>query len=83
MACGGCGKNRKKAQSKISIYRNDKKLPNSSRNTNWKPNTIKTGNIQTYCPMCKSIMRVMNKYDSSARVIIKKYACPNPSCNNK
>lgn len=83
--CGGCGSRRNREKSKIEIYRNTKKLPNDrSSPTVWKPATRDMGNSHSaLCPICRTPMRVINKYDKHAKITVKQRSCPNPQCSNK
>jgi len=67
MACGGCGKRKKSIQIK-------------------RPGPIGTklgakSNSKT-CPICRSVMRSLHKYDKSVKKVIKNWYCSKPSCPN-
>lgn len=71
MGCGGCGK-RKRA---IQIKRPE-------------PITPQTGSVsradggKKLCPVCRSVMRSLHKYDKSVRKVIRSWYCTRASCPN-
>jgi len=73
MGCGSCGK-RKKA---IQVRRPGPVAP-------------KTGSVSRttgasgakLCPMCRSVMRSLHKYDKSIKRVVRTWYCTKPSCSN-
>jgi len=73
MGCSSCGKRRKSA---IQIKRQGPVTPavgSISRSTD-------AG--KKICPMCRSVMRSIHKYDKSIKKVIKNWYCSKPSCPN-
>ena len=73
MGCSSCGKRRKSIQIKRpgpSVPRNGTYLSKG------------TGDDKKLCPMCRSVMRSLHKYDKSVKKVIKSWYCSKPSCPN-
>lgn len=83
MGCGGCGKKRAQEKNKITVYRNQPRVPNTGNAKVWKPASRDVHGPRAVCPVCKTQMRLINKYDKDKRIVVKKHECPNPTCANK
>ena len=87
MGCGGCGHRR---DISIQVNRNNLKpsqLPNTMQQQIKQPNQVSNNNkyVMTntkICPICKSVMRSLHKYDKNIQRVIRNWYCTNPNCHN-
>lgn len=75
MACGGCSKKRK------GIIAQSIKSPRPKQTRN--PVRMQTTNGLKPCPLCKTPMKFIHRYDKELNTVIKKYICQNAACGNK
>ena len=84
MGCGGCHKKSIYTKTTQSVKTIQQKPIQTTNKTNWKPATSRQiSNQYSLCPLCKSVLRIINRFDSNSRIVIKTYECSNPKCTNK
>jgi hypothetical protein len=72
MGCGGCGKRRKQAiQIKRPVPITATGIINRSGDGGKK-----------LCPICRSVMRSLHKYDKSIKKVVRSWYCTRASCPN-
>jgi len=74
MGCSKCGRKRS-----IQIKRPGAITP---RATGRVSRVTGSGSEKKLCPMCRSVMRSLHKYDKSIKRVIKTWYCTKPSCPN-
>jgi hypothetical protein len=79
MACGGCGK-RRSIQVQRPTIRNGVTIQQPV--TQDGVTRMMPVMDQKLCPMCRSIMRSLHRYDKSINKVVKGWYCTKPSCAN-
>lgn len=78
MACGSCGRRK----SSIQVKRPSPIIARGivPRTTGMSGTNVNDG--KKLCPMCRSVMRSIHRYDKSIKRVIRNWYCTKPSCSN-
>jgi len=76
MGCSGCGKRKRS----IQIKRPGPITPKMGGKVSRTNVNINSG--KKMCPICRSVMRSIHKYDKSIKKVVRSWYCTKPSCPN-
>ena len=83
MACGGCGKRRKRIEVKVNRTSKTIAFPkNMVQNSKLKSVANTAMPTKKMCDICQSSMRSLHTYNKTIKKITKTWFCSNVSCQN-